>query len=73
MRITTTSNPLIVGQLRDWREVFLNDTSYFRGILHGKPHVTGFVVMRLDRGPFWIVKTVGGSAYLLYKKKEFKG
>ena len=76
-----TKKSTIRGELRNWREVHGTDISYFTGELHGdnqrlkkdgEMHITGTVMTKLDRGDFWLVKTAGPSAYMLYKDKEYK-
>lgn len=80
--MTTSHFPksTIVGELREWREVHLRETSYYAGNLirtqstarHAKPHITGFRVDCIDRGDYYLVKVAGGNAYLLYKNREYK-
>ena len=69
------------AELRDWREVHLRETSYIAGRIYGDvqkikrdglSHVTGFVLNRVDRGDYWLIKTVGAYAYILWKDKEYK-
>lgn len=68
------------AELRNWREVFLNDTSYYTGQIFGDAEhhfpdgakfTTGFKVFSIDRGDHYIIKTAGNSGYVLYKDKEF--
>lgn len=70
----------IRGELRNWREVCGNETSYFAGQMYGDAfhlvkdgtnHTTGTVTNKIDRGDFYLVKTNGPSAYMLYKDREF--
>jgi hypothetical protein len=69
------------GELRNWREVHLRETSYFTGQIYndtekrkrdGSNLVTGFILNRLDRGDYWLVQTVGQSVYMLFKHRAHK-
>lgn len=79
--MTTGRLPRVRGELREWREVHLRECSYFAGQLYGdrlklkrdgRNHVTGFVLTRIDRGQYLLVKTVGNSSYVLWKDREYK-
>lgn len=76
---TTTRRSTIRGELRNWYEVSLRDTSYFVGYLYGDNTLekrdgtrftTGYIIAKLDRGDYFLVKTAGKHAYLLYKEHE---
>lgn len=71
----------IRGELRNWREIHLTDTSYFAGNIYGDQmgqkrdghsFVTGFLVLKIDRGDYFLVKTEGAYVYMLYKDREYK-
>lgn len=38
----------------------------------GSNHITGTMLNKLDRGTYYLIVTAGGTAYILYKNKEFK-
>jgi hypothetical protein len=39
----------------------------------GHSFVTGFLVLKIDRGDYYLVKTEGAYCYMLYKDREYKG
>lgn len=69
------------GELRNWQETHGTDVSYFSGEIYGdrfkqkrdgESHKTGKLLVKLDRGDYWLIKTEGPSMYMLYKNKEYK-
>ena len=67
------------GELRNWVEIHLNDASYFNGRLYGDAEKrrpdgsdfrTGFVLVRIDRGDYILVRTLGNMVYILYKDRK---
>lgn len=59
----------------------MTSTSYFAGQIYGDTthqfrdgsnFITGMLVVKIDRGDYFLVKTRGNFAYLVFKKKEYK-
>ena len=76
-----TKGATIRGELREWIEVGMNESRYFRGRLYGDKEriikdgsnfITGYVLVLIDRGDYFLVRTLGKMVYILYKDEQLR-